>query len=91
MPCGIRDHGVTSLAALGVKPTMDELDQKWVMKRDAHTYTGADAIEVTRLSGAVLQAYMRLHKAHPAIPFGGYYAFGVCQDVVAAIELKMTG
>jgi len=71
--------------------TMDELDQKWVMKRDAHTYTGADAIEVTRLSGAVLQAYMRLHKAHPAIPFGGYYAFGVCQDVVAAIELKMTG
>lgn len=71
--------------------TMDELDQQWVMKRDAHTYTGADAIEVTRLAGQILQTYMRLHKAHPAIPFGGYYAFGVCQDVVAAIELKMTG
>jgi len=71
--------------------TMDEQDQQWVMKRDAHTYTGADAIEVTRLAGLVLQAYMRLHKAHPAIPFSGYYAFGVCQDVVAAIELKMTG
>lgn len=71
--------------------TMDELDQQWVMKRDAHTYTGSDAIEVTRLSGQVLQAYMRLHSANPAIPFGGYYAFGVCQDVVAAIELKMTG
>ena len=71
--------------------TMDELDQQWVMKRDAHTYTGADALEVTRLAGNVLQAYMRLHQANPGIPFGGYYAFGVCQDVVAAIELKMNG
>ncbi len=71
--------------------TMDQLDQAWVMKRDAHTYTGADAVEVTRLSGLLIQAYEHLHAAHPAIPFGGYYAFGVCQDVVAAIELKMTG
>jgi hypothetical protein len=61
------------------------------MKRDAHTYTGAEAIEVTRLSGAMVRTYMRLHQAHPAMPFGGYYGFGVCQDVVAAIELKMTG
>ena len=48
-------------------------------------------MEVTRLAGAMVRAYMHLHEAHPAIPFGGYYAFGVCQDVVAAIELKMTG
>jgi hypothetical protein len=71
--------------------TMDELDQTWVMKRDAHEYRQTDAVEVTRLAGAVLRAYMRLHQAHPSTPFNGYYAFGVCQDVVAAIELKMTG
>ncbi len=71
--------------------TMDQLDQAWVMKRDAHTYTGADAVEVTRLAGAMVQTYARLHQRYPKIPFGGYYAFGVCQDVVAAIELKMTG
>jgi hypothetical protein len=71
--------------------TMDELDQPWVMKRDAHTFTGADALEVTRLFGRMTRAYVRLHQAHPATPFGGYYAFGVCQDVAAAVELKMTG
>jgi hypothetical protein len=71
--------------------TMDQLDQAWVMKRDAHTYTGADAVEVTRLAGLIVQTYAHLHAAHPTIPFGGYYAFGVCQDVVAAIEMKMTG
>jgi hypothetical protein len=71
--------------------TMDSLDQAWVMKRDAHTYTGADAVEITRLSGAMIAAYMRLHQAHPDLPFGGYYTLGVCQDVIAAIELKLTG
>ena len=71
--------------------TMDQLDQTWVMNRHAHEYRDADAVEVTRLSGAIVQAYARLHQAHPAIPFGGYYGFGVCQDVIAAIELKMTG
>jgi hypothetical protein len=71
--------------------TMDSLDQAWVMKRDAHTYTGADAVEITRLSAAQLRAYMRLHQAHPELPFGGYFTFGVCQDLVAAIELKLTG
>ncbi len=71
--------------------TMDQLDQAWVLVRHAHVYRGADAIEVTRLSGAMVRAYMRLHAAHPSIPFGGYYAFGVCQDVIAAIELKLTG
>jgi hypothetical protein len=71
--------------------TMDQLDQAWVMKRDAHTYTGPDAVEVTRLTAAMIRAYMRLHQAHPELPFGGYYTLGVCQDVVAAIELKLTG
>ncbi len=71
--------------------TMDELDQAWVMKRDAHEYRATDAIEVTRLAGGMVRTYMRLHQAHPDTPFGGYFAFGVCQDVVAAIELKMTG
>jgi len=26
IPCGIREHGVTSMAALGVKATMEEVD-----------------------------------------------------------------
>ena len=71
--------------------TMDQLDQAWVMNRHAHEYRNADAVEVTRLNGEIVQTYQRLHQAHPAIPFGGYYAFGVCQDVVAAVEMKMTG
>ncbi len=71
--------------------TMDQLDQTWVMNRHAHEYRGGEALEVTRLSGEMVRTYVHLHQAHPAIPFGGYYAFGVCQDVVAAIELKMTG
>ncbi len=71
--------------------TMDQVEQRWVMGRHAHVYTGADAIEVTRLAGRILATYTRLHLAHPDLPFGGYYTFGVCQDVVAAIELHMTG
>jgi hypothetical protein len=71
--------------------TMDTLDQSWVLKRNAHTYAGADAIEVTRLTGLMTAAYMRLHAAHPKLPFGGYYALGVCQDGVSAVEQKMTG
>ena len=70
---------------------MDTLDQAWVLKRDAHTYTGADAVEVTRLAGLLTVAYMHQHLARPTLPFGGYYALGVCQDGVSAIEHKMTG
>jgi hypothetical protein len=70
---------------------MDTQDQPWVMRRDAHTYTGADAIEVTRLAGLLTVAYMHEHQAHPELPFGGYFALGVCQDGVSAIEKKMTG
>jgi hypothetical protein len=71
--------------------TMDTLDQVWVMVRHAHTYTGADAVEVTRLVGKMTLAYVHEHVARPTLPFGGYYALGVCQDSVAAIEKKMTG
>lgn len=71
--------------------TMDTQDQAWVLGRHAHTYTGADAVEVTRLAGRMTVAYLHLHAAHPELPFGGYYALGVCQDSVAAIEKKMTG
>jgi len=70
---------------------MDTLDQAWVLKRAAHTYTGAQAVEVTRLAGLATVAYTHLHEVHGKIPFGGYFAFGVCQDVVSAIEKKLTG
>ncbi len=71
--------------------TMDTLDQPWVLKRNAHTYTGAQAVEVTRLAGLITVAYMHLHATHPTLPFGGYYALGVCQDGVSAIEHAITG
>jgi hypothetical protein len=71
--------------------TMDTLDQPWVLERNAHEYTGAQAIEVTRLAGLMTVAYMHLHAAHPTLPFSGYYALGVCQDGVSAIERKLTG
>ncbi len=71
--------------------TNDQLNQRWVMGRHAHEYHGADAVEVTRLTGSLLRAYAYLHVAHPQLPFGGYYTLGVCQDVVAAIEQHMTG
>jgi hypothetical protein len=71
--------------------TMDTLDQVWVLKRNAHTYNGAQAIEVTRLIGLMTLAYMHQHAKNPALAFGGYYTLGVCQDPVSAIEKKLTG
>lgn len=71
--------------------TMDTLDQPWVLGRYAHTYGGRDAVEVTRLAGRMTVAYLHQHIARPELPFGGYYALGVCQDSIAAIEKKMTG
>ncbi len=71
--------------------TMDTLDQAWVLGRHAHEYTGADAVEVTRLAGLLTIAYMHQHIARPQLPFGGYYALGVCQDGISAIEQHMTG
>ncbi|HTD96653.1 MAG TPA: hypothetical protein VK627_06975 [Edaphobacter sp.] len=71
--------------------TMDTQDQPWVLGRHAHVYEGADAVEVTRLVGRMVVAYAHEHLARPGLPFGGYYALGVCQDSIAAIERKMTG
>jgi lipoyl(octanoyl) transferase len=34
VPCGIREHGVTSLAALGVTATMDDLDDALILAWD---------------------------------------------------------
>jgi hypothetical protein len=71
--------------------TMDTLDQSWVLGRHAHEYRDADAVEVTRLVGLMVVAYVHQHLRRPELPFGGYYPLGVCQDGVAAIEKKMTG
>ncbi len=71
--------------------TMDTLDQAWVLKRNAHEYRDAQAAQVTRLAALLTVAYMHLHTAYPKLPFGGYYALGVCQDGVSAVEHKMTG
>ena len=71
--------------------TMDTLDQAWVLKREAHTYTGNQAIEVARLVGLITLAYMHQHARRPSLPFGGYYTLGVCQDPVSAVENKLTG
>lgn len=71
--------------------TMDTQDQAWVLGRHAHTYRDKDAVEVTRLVGRMVLAFMHQHLRRPGLPFGGYYPLGVCQDGVAAIEKKMTG
>ncbi|MDR3735031.1 MAG: hypothetical protein P4L10_05760 [Acidobacteriaceae bacterium] len=71
--------------------TNDQLNQPWVMGRHAHEYRGPDAVEVARLTGLAVLLYAHEHLDHPDLPFGGYYALGVCQDTIAAIERKMTG
>ncbi len=71
--------------------TMDTLDQPWVLRRVAHTYMDAQALEVTRLAGLLTVAYMHQHQRRPDLPFGSYYTLGVCQDGIAAIEERMTG
>jgi hypothetical protein len=71
--------------------TMDTLDQLWVLKRNANTYTGQQAVEATRLVGLLTTAYMHAHAVHPKLPFGGYYALGVCQDGVSVVEQALTG
>ncbi|WP_454018922.1 hypothetical protein [Azospirillum sp. Marseille-Q6669] len=66
-------------------------DQAWVMGRVAHHYRGEEAMEVIRLAGVIVRAYDTIKRRHPELPFGGYYALGVCNDVNAMIELRMRG
>jgi hypothetical protein len=70
---------------------IDTKDQAWVLGRVAHAYRGDDALEVIRVAGAVVKAYAAIKQEHPDLPFGGYYALGVCNDVNAMIELHMQG
>ncbi|MGR0186172.1 hypothetical protein [Azospirillum aestuarii] len=66
-------------------------DQAWVMGRVAHRYRGEEAMEAIRLAGVIVRAYDAIKRRHPELPFGGYYALGVCNDVNAMIELHMRG
>jgi pimeloyl-ACP methyl ester carboxylesterase len=70
---------------------IDTLDQSWVLGRVAKVYSGKDAVEVVRLEGEIIKTYEKIKKANPDLPFGGYYALGVCDDVNAAIEYHMSG
>jgi hypothetical protein len=66
-------------------------DQGWVLGTVARTYRGDDALEVVRITGAIAKTYAAVQRAHPELPFGGYYALGVCNDANAMIELHMQG
>jgi hypothetical protein len=70
---------------------MDTLDQSWVLGRVAKVYEGQDALEIVRLGGEIMRTYDRIKKDNPDLPFGGYYALGVCDDVNAVIEYRMRG
>ena len=71
--------------------TNETKDQAWVLGRVARTYRGAEALEVVRIAGAIVKTYSTIKRNHPTLPFGGYYALGVCNDVNAMIELHMQG
>ena len=66
-------------------------DQAWTSGRVANTYTGDDAVEAIRLAGEIRRVFEEKKARWPDVPFGGYYAFGVCNDANAILELHMTG
>jgi hypothetical protein len=66
-------------------------DQSWTLGTAARTYRGDDALEVVRFAGAIIRSYDSIQRRHPDLPFGGYYALGVCNDVNAMIEQHMQG
>jgi hypothetical protein len=70
---------------------IDTKDQAWVLGHTAHVYSGDQALEAMRMIGEVMRVYSAIQKAHPDLPFGGYYALGVCNDPNAIIETKLTG
>lgn len=70
---------------------VDTKDQGWIMGRVAHVYEGAQALEVIRSAGLIVQAYRTIQEKNPDLPWGGYYRLGVCNDVNAMIEHHMQG
>jgi hypothetical protein len=66
-------------------------DQGWTLGRVARMYRGDQALEVVRLAGAIIATYDAIQAAQPGLPFGGYFALGVCNDANALIELAMQG
>jgi hypothetical protein len=66
-------------------------DQSWTLGRVARTYRGDPMLEVIRLAGTIIATYDTVQAAHPGLPFGGYFALGVCNDANALIELAMQG
>jgi hypothetical protein len=80
--------GIDGLAEL--RPIVTK-DQAWTYGHVARTYTGPDALEVVRFMGSIIRTYDRVKREHPDLPFGGYYALGVCNDVNAMIEMHMQG
>jgi hypothetical protein len=66
-------------------------DQSWTLGRVARVYRGDQVLEVIRLAGAIIATYDAVQAAHPGLPFGGYFALGVCNDANAMIELALQG
>lgn len=71
--------------------TNETKDQAWALGRKVRTYSGDDALEVMRFAGAIIRTYGGVKRAHPELPFGGYWRLGVCNDVNAMIETHMQG
>ncbi len=63
---------------------MDTLDQPWVLERDAHDLSPARRLSRSRGSrGCSRSPICTSTREHPQLPFGGYYALGVCQDGIS--------
>jgi hypothetical protein len=48
-------------------------------------------LRVMRLLSSAVRVYYGARRAHPELPFGGYYRLGVCQDVSATVESELRG
>jgi len=70
---------------------IDTKDQAWILGHTVHTYKGDRAIEAMRLIGEVIRVYGSIQKAHPELPFGGYFALGICNDPNAIVESSLNG
>ena len=72
--------------------TNDSLNQSWVMHRILFAYEdSSQQLHAMRLLSAAVRVYYGARRAHPELPFGGYYRLGVCQDVSAAVESDLRG